>query len=281
MLIAQITDTHVEMPGGDLDRNYDTAGHLERAVRHLNAFTPQPDVVLLTGDTVNLGSREEYGRLCEILSPLRPPLFVIPGNHDNREEMRRAFAHDGYFPTDGFLQYAIDDWPVRLIGLDTHIPGEHGGRLCEERLAWLAERLHEAPHKPTVVFLHHPPFAVGHTLMDGMGLDGAGRLAEELSPHRQVLHVLCGHLHRPVVTSFADKLASVCPSTAQQLALEFPPVYRLGTVMEPPAATLLLWDEASGSLIHHLSYIGQWPVHVLHDGAGWVEDAILPPGFRT
>ncbi|MFT4581192.1 MAG: Icc protein [Gammaproteobacteria bacterium] len=279
MLIAQISDTHVQMPGGALDRNYDTAGHLERAVRHLNSLERQPDLVLLTGDTVDEGSAAEYGRLRDILSELKPPLYVIPGNHDNREEMRRAFGGDGYLPQDGFLQYTIEDWPVRLIGLDTHIPGEHGGALCAARLEWLAARLNESPQQPTVVFLHHPPFAVGHLLMDDMGLDGVDGLANVLAAHGQVRHVLSGHLHRPVVTQFAGTVASVCPSTAQQLALDLPPTRRLATVMDPPAATLLLWDESSGSLVHHLSYITARPTHVLHDGTGWLEGD-PPPGFR-
>ncbi|MFT4562704.1 MAG: Icc protein [Gammaproteobacteria bacterium] len=281
MLIAQISDTHVQMPGGELDRNYDTAGHLEHAVRHLNSLEPQPDLVLLTGDTVDEGTADEYGRLRDILAELKPPLYVIPGNHDNREEMRRAFISDGYLPRDGFLQYTIEDWPVRLIGLDTHIPGQHGGTLCSARLDWLAARLSESPERPTVVFLHHPPFAVGHLLMDEMGLDSADGLASVLAPHDQVRHVLSGHLHRSVVTQFAGTVASVCPSTAQQLALDLPPARRLATVMDPAAATLLLWDENAATLVHHLSYITARPIHVLHDGTGWLEGQSLPAGFHN
>ena len=280
MLIAQITDTHVQMPGGPLDRHYDTAGHLARAVRHLNALRPQADLVLLTGDTVDGGTPAEYGRLREILADLQAPLFVIPGNHDDREAMRTAFAGDGYLPADGFLQYVLEDWPLRLIGLDTLVGGEPGGWLCQERLGWLAARLDEAPDRPTVLFQHHPPFPVGIKVIDRMGLQGAGDLAALLSRHRQVRHLLAGHLHRPVATSFAGTVATVCPSTAHQLALDLPPADRLAVVMEPPAAALLLWDEAAGSLVHHLSQIGDWPQHVLHDGTRWLKDPAPPTGFR-
>jgi 3',5'-cyclic-AMP phosphodiesterase len=87
MLIAQISDSHAQLPGGLLNRNYDTAGHLERAVQHLNACVPLPDVVLLTGGAADSGSPAEYGRLREILSALKAPLFIIPGNHDERDAM--------------------------------------------------------------------------------------------------------------------------------------------------------------------------------------------------
>lgn len=280
MLIAQISDTHVQAPGGELDRNYDTAGQLEKAVRHLNALPQQPDVVLLTGDCVDAGGDEEYVRLRAILAPLAAPVYVIPGNHDEREAMRRAFAPDGYLPRAGFLQYVLDDWPVRLIGLDTNVPGDSGGRLCEERLAWLDARLAEAPAKPTVLFLHHPPFRTGLALMDTMGLKNPDDLARVVARHGQVRHLVSGHMHRPIVSSFAGRVASVCPSTSHQAVLDLPPAFGLSIAMEPAAATLLYYDEAAGTLVHHLSYIGKRPVHVLHDGTGWDFNRAPPPGFR-
>lgn len=281
MLIAQISDTHVQLPGGLLDRNYDTAGNLERAVHHLNRLAPQPDVVLLTGDAVDAGTAQEYGRLREILSTLKAPLFVIPGNHDGRDTMRAAFRDGGYLPTDGFLHYTLDAWPVRLIGLDTHIPGDHGGELCASRLAWLAARLGEARERPTLIFMHHPPFRTGLTVMDGMGFGGAGELAALVRAHPQVHQLISGHIHRPIVTRFGGAVASVCPSTAQQAVLDLRPEPHLAVVMEPPAVTLLWWDAGSGALVHHLSVIGERPTHVLHDGSRWMLDNPLPPGFHA
>src|SRR5712664_2556784 len=76
----------------------------------------------------------EYEHLRRLLAPLAMPIFVIPGNHDAREPLRAAFAGDGYLPVDGFLQFAIEDYSVRLVALDTLIPGEGGGLLCTERL---------------------------------------------------------------------------------------------------------------------------------------------------
>ena len=281
MLIAQITDTHISIPGGLLERNYDTAGCLVRAVRHLNSLEPAPDVVLLTGDTVDEGTAAEYDRLREILVPLKAPLYVIPGNHDDREAMRRAFADHAYLPHTGFLHYVVDEWPVRLIGLDTHVAGQASGAQCEQRIAWLAARLAEAPAKPTVVFMHHPPFRTGLTLMDTLGLAGADELARVIAAHGQVRQIVCGHIHRPIATLFARTLATVSPSTAQQAALDLRAESRLAVVMEPPAATLLHWHAAAGELVHHLSYIGDRPLHVLYDGAQWRLDSPAPPGFSA
>ena len=167
MLIAQITDTHVKAAGRLAYRRVDSAQKLRNCVAHLNALDPRPDIVLLTGDLVDLGRPEEYELLREILAPLAMPLYAIPGNHDERGALRRAFADQKYLPQDGeFLHYTLDDYPLRLIGLDTVVPGEQRGELCARRLAWLDAELARAPDRPTVLFMHHPPFLTGLANMD-------------------------------------------------------------------------------------------------------------------
>lgn len=254
MLIAQISDLHIGTPDSDVERSSGSSAFLERAVQHLCRMEPRPDAVLCTGDLVHDGRPEEYARLAALLKPLPMPCFVIPGNHDDREQLRATFGHRGYLPAQGFIQYAVDLGPLRLIGLDTHVPGRPGGLLCGERLAWLDARLAEAPKQPTLVFMHHPPFRTGVHAMDAMGLEGAGALAEVMGRHPQVERVLCGHLHRPIVKRFAGTVASTCPSTMLQVMLDLGVPGRLAMVPEPPACQLHLWSEAAG-LVTHTSYI--------------------------
>ena len=282
MLIAQITDTHISTPGSVNDRHFRTPEHLERAVAHLNRLAPRPDVVLATGDLVERGDPEEYTRLRAILDRLAMPLYVIPGNHDSREGLARAFADRGYLPTDGgFLHYTVEEWPVRLIGLDTQVPGQPGGRLCAERLAWLDARLGEAAARPTVVFMHHPPFVTGLQAMDAMGLEGKEELATVIRRHPQVERLVCGHVHRPMTRRFAGTVATTCPATAHQIALELPPTPRLSVVMEPPACMLHLWLGADAGLVSHVSVIGdERPPFTLFDGQRWLREAVPPPAFH-
>lgn len=278
MLIAQISDTHISTPGSRNDALLRTDIHLLRAVEHLNAQKPRPDCVLITGDLVERGHPDEYGRLHEILHTLAMPLFVIPGNHDAREPLARTFAH---LPNNGsFLQYTVEDWPVRLIGLDTLLPGQPSGQLCSERLAWLEARLAEAPLRPTLVFMHHPPFDTGITAMDAMGLAGREAFAEIISRYPRVERVVCGHVHRPLTRRFAGTIASVCPSTAHQVALTLQPATDLSLVMEPPATTLHLWLGETDGIVSHLSPIGSRPRHTVYDGTAWNDSDELPPGFH-
>ena len=134
MLIAQISDMHIKPPGELLYKRVDTAGFLARAVAHVNALDPKPDIVIATGDLVDGGKPEEYAVLRRLLAPLAMPVHLIPGNHDARDAMREVFTDHAYLPRTGFLQYTIEDLPVRLIALDTLVPGKGYGALCAERL---------------------------------------------------------------------------------------------------------------------------------------------------
>jgi 3',5'-cyclic AMP phosphodiesterase CpdA len=258
MLIAQISDTHIKPEGRLAYRRVDTALLLARAVAHVRALDPRPDVVLVTGDLVDAGLEEEYVRLRRLLAPLPMPVYVIPGNHDAREPLRRVFGEDGYFPRDGeFLQYVVERHPVRLIALDTLVPGQGGGRLGAERLGWLDARLREGPSRPTLVFMHHPPFKTGIAGMDRQWLEDGEALGEVIRRHPQVERVVCGHVHRPIHARWCGTVVTTAPSSAHQVQLDLREPGALGWVMEPPACLLHLWREGVG-LVTHTSPIGEF-----------------------
>ena len=176
MIVVQLSDPHIVAPGELLYDRVDTAEFLARSVAEINRLDPLPDVAVVTGDLVDHGNPAEYEHLRTLLAPLAMPVFVIPGNHDAREPLRAAFAADGYLPADGFLQFAIEDYSVRLVALDTLIPGEGGGLLCTERLAWLDQALASAPARPVLMMMHHPPFLTGIERMDRAGLKNSEAL---------------------------------------------------------------------------------------------------------
>jgi 3',5'-cyclic AMP phosphodiesterase CpdA len=257
MLIAQITDTHIRPKGVLAMGRVDTAGYLARAVAHIVALRPAPDVVLVTGDLVDAGMAEEYAHLKKILAPLAMPVYLIPGNHDLRDPLRAVFADHRYLPSGGFLQYVVDEGTVRLIALDTLTPGAPHGELCDRRLDWLSERLAESD-RPTILFMHHPPFECGLKEFDEARLTvGAERLAEIVRRHPNVERILCGHVHRPIQMRWAGTIASVAPSTAHQATLDLAPDAPLMYSMEPPAVALHQWRPGAG-LVTHLSYVGEY-----------------------
>lgn len=257
MLIAQISDTHIKPDGQIAYRRVDTADFLAKAVAHLNALQPRPDLVLVTGDLVDAGAPVEYARLKALLAPLAMPFYLIVGNHDARDALRAAFTDHHYLPADGFVQYVIEDHPVRLIGLDTLVPGKGHGEMCATRLDWLEARLTESD-RPTILFMHHPPFECGMAYMDGERLrGGADRLAAIVQRHPNIERVLCGHVHRSIQVRWAGTIAATAPSTAHQLTLDLDPAAPLTFKMDPPGALLHAWRPSSG-LVSHISFIGDY-----------------------
>jgi Icc protein len=258
MLIAQLSDMHLRPEGRLLYDRIDTAAYLERAVAHVLKLDPRPDVVIMTGDLVEAGKPEEYARLRRMIAPLSMPVYVIPGNHDAREPLRAAFADEGYFPASGFLHYTVEDWPVRLIALDTLVEGKPHGALDEEQLTWLEARLEEQPEKPAMLLMHHPPFECGIETFDKSRLqEGDDRLAELVRRHGNVERAVCGHVHRAIQVRWAGTMASIAPSTAHQATLDLHEHSALTMMMEPPAIALHQWRPGTG-LVTHVSYIGEF-----------------------
>jgi 3',5'-cyclic AMP phosphodiesterase CpdA len=137
------------------------------------------------------------------------------------------------------------------------VPGDGGGLVCAERRAWLDARLAEAPGRPTVVFMHHPPFATGIAGMDRYGLAEADALAAVVARHPHVERVLCGHLHRSIQARWAGTIASTAPATAHQVALDLRADSRAAFTLEPPGYQLHLWRPATG-LVTHTAHVGDF-----------------------
>ena len=263
-LLAQISDLHIREPGRLAYGRIDTAPYLARTVRSLLRLRQRLDAVVITGDLVDFGRAAEYAHLAELLAPLGMPLYLMPGNHDDRAALRSAFPTHTYLGRDGFVQYSVKIGALRLIALDTCVPGHSHGTLCSERLAWLADALDAARGEPVVIAMHHPPFRtlIGH--MDDIGLrEGAAELEALVARHPNVERVICGHLHRAIDVRFGGSIASTTPAPAHQVALDLAPDAASAWMLEPPGFRLHAW--AGERLVTHLAaagdFEGPYPFH--------------------
>ena len=264
MMLVQITDTHIEERGALAYERFDTAANLRNAVAAINAMDPRPDMVLHTGDMAHHGSEERYQYFRELIADLRAPFFAIPGNHDDREPFRAAFADTRWMPAEGeFLHYVVDDFDVRIICCDSVLEGRTPGGFCATRLAWLDEQLSIAPDKPTIVAMHHPPFgsAMTGTTSNGL-LEGGGELSASLKRHPQVVRVIAGHAHRPFTCAFGGTIGFAAPTTCYPFALETSSEQALSITGEPPAIAVHIWMRDAGvgapGLVTHTVPIGDW-----------------------
>jgi 3',5'-cyclic AMP phosphodiesterase CpdA len=259
MLIAQISDLHVR-PKGELAYGIaETNSLVERAIHAVLRLEPRPDVVLVTGDATDCGLDAEYEVLTDLLDRLPMPVYVIPGNHDRRDALRATFAKGGYLPAEGELNFVVETRPVRLVGLDSLVPGESHGALTPATLDFLEQALAAAPDVPTLVFVHHPPFVCGIGHMDDIRLlEGTERLERIIRANPQVERLVTGHHHRSVQVRYGGTICQIAPSVAHQVVLDLhadaPSCFNL----EPPAFLLHHWIEGVG-LVTHTAQVDRAP----------------------
>lgn len=278
MLIAQVTDIHLGFQPDDpaeLNRK-----RLDEVVATLLALTPQPDLLLMTGDLTEFGTVASYQTLKTVCAALPFPVLPALGNHDLRENFYAVFPDAPQ--VGGFLQYCYDAGPLRVIVLDTLEEGRHGGSFDPARAAWLDARLAEDA-RPTVVMLHHPPIETGNGWMtEDLDAPWVRRLRGVIERHGHVVRLVTGHLHRAIVTGWGGTTLAVCPSSAPQVAIDFreidpeEPDGRDMIVAEGPGFALHYWT--GRDLITHFGSGGEHPVlarynarmqptvqHILHE----------------
>jgi Icc protein len=260
VLIAQISDLHIKPPGSLAYGRVDTAAALERCVAALNAFAPQPDLVVISGDLADTPTSHEYEHLKRLLEPLKLPFAGIPGNHDSRELMRAAFPHAAYAISSGPLNQKVEAGGLDLLLLDSSVHGKPHGELEMATLQWLDATLAAAPNRPALLFLHHPPFTAGIWHMDRQNLLNAGELAEIVKRHPRVQRIATGHVHRATLTMFAGVLTTICPAPNHAVDLDLAQLREPSFKVEPPAFHLHAWfpGEGFGSVVTHQVPIGDF-----------------------
>lgn len=270
LTIAQITDLHITTEKDPLNRQRNE-DRLRQVLKTIHALRPRPVAILATGDLVDRGEREEFQELKRVLQDVEIPIYYMLGNHDARAPFLEVFEGP-YARTDanGFVQYAVDFGPCRVVAVDTLDEGSNHGGFCENRAAWLARTLDAEPDKPTAIALHHPPIMSGIRWMDPEpDAPWIRRLHAVLAGRDQVKVLLCGHLHRGFNGLFAGRVVSAAPATSIQLTLDVTevdmvtPDGREILVEEPPGFALLMAYQ--GELTTHMCVAGDYAPAVTYN----------------
>jgi 3',5'-cyclic AMP phosphodiesterase CpdA len=255
MLIVQISDTHIAGWNKKAYGIAPVARNLSDCVEHINQLIPKPDLVLVTGDITNAGLKEEFEQAASLLNKLDAPYYVIPGNHDDRSNLLSVFGGiacplTGFYKNQGFINYVIDDFDIRLIAMDSTVIDEPGGEICEIRSAWLDKRLEEELEKPTILFMHHPPVKLGVIESNVDGFIGSERLGAIVGKYTNIERILCGHIHLPAFVRWHGTIVSTAPSMGMQLDLDITMEHPSRFHLEPPAYQLHHWT-ADNNLVSH------------------------------
>ena len=242
--IIQISDPHI-VPEGQLayDR-VDTAAALADAVATVNRLLPQigpVDMAIITGDLTDFGTPGEYHRFRRILEPLAIPYRAIPGNHDDREAMRAAFSDQDWMSQQGPVNWLVELEDFALVGLDTNVPGAPHGHLTDQSLTYLEGVMADLMPKPVIIGLHHPPFETGVQAMDIQNLRHSDPLRDILGAYAGEARLICGHVHRNVVTRFGGAICQIAPGVSHAVTLEQRRDATNTLTMEPGAFMLHEW----------------------------------------
>ena len=215
MVVVQLTDLHI---GADWGKD-DPAATLEATVAAILAAGLEADAVVVTGDLSENGAPAEYELARSLLAPFGDRVHVLPGNHDDRTALREAFGLGGAGAER--IDYAAELGQLRLIALDTTVPGVDGGALAVDQLEWLGSAL-GATELPTLIAMHHPPIWTGMPAFDAIGLPAADRaaLGEVVAAGSDGCALISGHVHRVIAGELAGRAVLVAPSTFMQSELD-------------------------------------------------------------
>lgn len=184
---------------------------------------PHPSAIVVTGDLADLGEPDAYRRLRAAVEPvaaeLDTPVVWVAGNHDERPALREGLL--GLEPSEEPVTGVWDLDGLRLVALDTSVPGWHHGDLGRDQLDWLATVLAEpAPHG-TLLAMHHPPLPSHLPLFDILELRHQDELAEVVWGS-DVRGILAGHLHYSAHGMFAGVPVSVASATCYTMNVALP-----------------------------------------------------------
>lgn len=222
-VLIHVSDPHFLAGDAKLGGRYDVEANFARTLQAIRDVHPHPAAIVITGDLTDLGEPEAYRRLREAVEPVAASLDTVvvwvAGNHDERPALREGLLD--LAPTEDPVTGVWDLNGLRLIALDTSVPGWHHGDLDDGQLSWLAGILEEpAPHG-TLLAMHHPPLPSHLPLFDILELRHQDELAEVIRG-TDVRGILAGHLHYSAHGTFAEVPVSVSSATCYTMNVALP-----------------------------------------------------------
>jgi 3',5'-cyclic AMP phosphodiesterase CpdA len=224
-VLLHLSDTHLRAAGSALFDLIDAGERLRRALAVLETSGISPDGIVFTGDLVDLGEHDAYAELRAIVDPFAERLgtrvFWVMGNHDDRPAFRSRLLGD----RSGDLTRPVDRVDeldgLRIVTLDSTVPGFHHGELRDDQLTWLAGVLSTPAPLGTILAMHHPPIPSVLPLAQTVELRDQARFAHVLQG-TDVRAIIAGHLHYSTFATFVGIPVSVASSTCYAQDLTVP-----------------------------------------------------------
>ncbi|MCU1423965.1 MAG: 3,5-cyclic-nucleotide phosphodiesterase [Microbacteriaceae bacterium] len=276
--LAHLSDTHLTSDGDELlHRVVDADGHLTRLLDALERSGATLDAIVVSGDLTNRGETPAYRRLRDLVEPVAERLGAriiwAPGNHDDRAAMRRALFDEGVGDARVGDDRSGDDrsgdersgadplysvvWvgDLRVIVLDTSVPGHHHGAIDAGQLDALRRELQTRAPMGSVLVMHHPPLPSILDLAGAVELRGQKQLAAVIQG-TDVRSILAGHVHYSSSGTFTGIPVSTVTSTAYTQDLNVPVGGTRGMDGAQAFNLVYVYDD---TILHAVVPVGAYP----------------------
>jgi len=259
MKLIHLTDLHL-MPPGETLWGLDPFARLDAALNDIAAHHADAGLCVITGDLTEKGDIAAYELLKQRLAGFPIPTQLLLGNHDDRANYLKVF---GGADSTGHVQHVMEKEGRHLVFLDTlKGPPSSAGLYDAPRRAWLTAELDRIDGAPVYLFMHHPPFDIGHALMDLIKLDDAQAFAALLEGH-DIRHIFFGHAHRTISGVWNGIGFSALPSLNHQLPLVGGAVETVYSDEPPMYAVVSI---ANGmTLVHSDAFLHRAPAQMAAD----------------
>ena len=223
--LLHISDTHFVADGALLHDQVDSDANLIQLFEGFAKSNARPEAIIFTGDLADAGRPDAYQRLRTIVEPaaaaLGAEVIWVMGNHDERAAFRAGLLDD--VENAGPIDRIFDVNGLRIIALDSTVPGRHYGEITDAQLEWLRDVLATPAPDGTLIALHHPPVPSPLGLLSLVELRDQEKLADVLRG-TDVRGILGGHLHYSTHSMFAGIPVSVASATCytQDLQVKYP-----------------------------------------------------------
>ncbi|WP_104199662.1 phosphodiesterase [Cryobacterium sp. Y29] len=263
--LLHLSDTHLLAGGSKLYGSVNAEIHLADLFAEVEASGARPEAIVFTGDLADKGEPGAYELLRAIVEPaaerLGARVIWVMGNHDNRSAFRAELLDQ--LPSESPIDRSYDLNGLRIITLDTSVPGHHHGAVTDQQLLWLAEELRVPAPDGTILAMHHPPIPSVLDLATAVELRDQERLAEVLRGS-DVRSIIAGHLHYSSMAMFAGIPVSVSSATCYTQDLNVPVG---GTLGRDGARAFNLVHVFPSTVLHSVVPLGQHPTLEYVDAA--------------
>jgi Icc protein len=278
-VLLHLSDTHLRAAGSRLFGTVDSARYLEDAIAAIEASGIRPDAVVFTGDLADRGESAAYETLRDLVEPfaaaLDARLLWVAGNHDDRAALRAVLLDDERTDPTAPVDRVDELDGLRIVTLDSTVPGHHHGEITASQLSWLQDVLATPAPLGTVLAMHHPPVPSVLPLASSVELRDQAKLKAVLRGS-DVRTILAGHLHYSTFATFAGIPVSVASATCYTQDLTVPVG---GTRPQDGARSFNLVHVYDDTMVHSVVPLTDAPV-LEHIDAGEARRRLLQAGVR-